>query len=77
MGVVPLDRLYQMSREDMPRCVACDCNLIVVHVLIEYGEFSEVRQQYYEAEGLQQLFQETYVTCVFYFLREVGLFYRI
>ncbi len=47
------------------------------HVLIECGDFAEVRQQYYEAESLQQLFQETNVTCVFDFLCEIGLFYEI
>ncbi len=66
-----------MSGEDIPRCVACDCNLTVEHVLIECWDYAEVRQQYYEAESLQQLFQETNVTCVFDFLHEIGLFYRI
>ncbi len=49
------------------------------HVLIECGDFAEVRQQYYEVESLQQLFIETTgnVTYIFDFLREIGLFYRI
>ncbi len=66
-----------MSGEDRPRCVACDCNLTVEHVLNECGDFAEVRQQYYDSESLQQLFQETNVAYVFDFLREMGLFYRI
>ncbi len=66
-----------MSGEDVPRCVACDCNLTVEHILIECGDFSEVRQRYHDAGSLQQLFQETNVTSVFDYLREIGLFYRI
>ncbi len=66
-----------MNGEGIPRCVACDCNLTVEHVLIECGDFAEVRQQYYEAESLQQLFQETNVTYVFDFLHEIGLFHTI
>ena len=61
----------------MPRCVTCDCNLTVEHILIEHGDFPEVKQKYYDAESLQKLFQQISVTYVFDFLREVGLFYRI
>ena len=68
--------LTALSGEDIPRCVACDCNLTVEHVLIECGDFAEVRR-HYEADSLQHLFQETNVTYVFDFLHEIGLFYRI
>ena len=66
-----------MSGEDVPKCVACDCDLTVEHILIECGDFAAVRQIYYDAESLQQQFQEIRVTYVFDFLREIGLFYRI
>ncbi len=66
-----------MNGEDIPGCVACDCDLTVEHILIECGDFAEVRQKYFDAESLQQLFQETSVTYVFDFLHEIGLFYRI
>ncbi len=72
-----LTHSFLMSGEDVPRCVACDCNLTVEHILIECDDFTEVRQRYYDAESLQQLFQETNVTYVFDYLREIGLFYRI
>ena len=35
-----------MSSKDVPTCVACDCNLTVEHILIECGDFAEVRQNY-------------------------------
>ena len=66
-----------MNGEDVPRYMACDCNLTVEHVLFEGGDFAEVRQIYYDAKDLQQLFQEISVTHVFDFLCEIGLFYRI
>ena len=47
-----------LPNEDIPRCVACDYSLTVEHILIERGDFAEVRQRYYEAESLQQLFHE-------------------
>ena len=77
IGHTHLTHSYQMSGEDVPRCVACDCNVTVEHILIECGDVAEVRQRYYEAESLQQLFQQISVTYVFEFLHEIGLFYRI
>ena len=63
-----------MNNEDVPRCVACDCDFTVEHILIECGDFVEMRQKYYDAESLQQLFQEISVTYLFDFLHETRLF---
>ena len=60
-----------MNGEDVPRCVACDCDHTVEHNLIECGEFAEVRQRYYDAENSQQLFQEISVIDI------LGMLYRI
>ncbi len=45
IGHTRLTYSYRMSGEDIPRCVACDCTLTVEHILIECGDFAEVRQQ--------------------------------
>ena len=76
IGHTRLTHSYQMAGEDAPRCVACDCDLIAEHVLIECGDFAEVRQRYFDGENLQQLFQIVNVMYVFDFLHEIGLFYR-
>ena len=65
---------YWMNGWDVPRCLACDCNLTVKHILIECGHFAEVGQIYYNAENLQQLFQDFSVTYVFDSLCEIGHF---
>ena len=31
-----------MNGEDVPKCVACDCDLTVEHIFIECGDFAEV-----------------------------------
>ena len=58
-----------MSREDVPRCVACGSNLTVEHILTECGDFAKIRQKYYDAE--------TSVTFLFDFSHEIGLLSRI
>ena len=45
--------------------MACDRDLPVEHILIECGDFAEVRQTYYDAESLQELFQEILVTYIY------------
>ena len=45
IGHTNLTHSYQMNSEDVPRCVACDCNLTVKHILIEHGDIAEVKQK--------------------------------
>ncbi len=66
-----------MNGADVPRCVDCDCDFTAEHILIECGDFAVIRQRYYDAENLQQLFPEMSSTYVFDFLREIGPFYSI
>ena len=66
-----------MDRQDVPRCVAFDCDLTVEHILIECGDFAEVRQNYYDVERLKKLFQEISIIKAFDLLREIGMFCRI
>ena len=47
------------------------------NILIDCGDFVEVRQRYYDAENLQQLSQEISAAYEFDFLHESGLFHRI
>ena len=72
-----LTHSYLMNGEDVPRCVACLCDLTMENVLIEGGDVAEIRQRHYDAENVQQLVGEINVTYVFDFLCKIGLFYRI
>ena len=69
IGHACLTHSYRMNREDVPRCVACDCNL----TLIECGEVRQIIMM----PTVYKLFQETSVTYVLDFFHEIGLFYRI
>ena len=48
IGHTRLTHSYPMNGEDVPKCVACHCDLTVEHILSECGEFAEVRQIYYD-----------------------------
>ena len=57
-----------MTVEDIAICVACDCDLTVEHILITFGDFSELRLQYHDVENILQIFQEISVIEVVDFL---------
>ena len=53
-----------MNGEEVPRCMACDCDHTVEHILIECEDFAEVRQRYYNVKNVH-LFQEIGGTYIF------------
>ena len=77
VGHTCLTHSYRMNGEDVPKYLACDCDLMVEHILIESGDFMEVRKIYYGAVNIPQFFQKIRVTYVCDFLHEMGLLYRI
>ncbi len=71
-SLTPTEWVVNMYPDDWLVTVTLLWNIFWLNV-----ETAEVRQKYYDADSLQQLFQETSVTYVFDLLHEVGLFYRI
>ena len=55
----------QMNVEDIPRCVARDCDLTVNYLHVETVEVSQI---HYDAENLRQLFLKITIIDVFDFL---------
>ena len=47
-----------MSSEDKLKCVACYHDHTMKQILIECGDFVEVRQRYCNAENVRHMFQE-------------------
>ncbi len=43
---------YLIGIEDVPKCVVCDGDFTLGHILIECGNFMPVRQRYYDAENI-------------------------
>ena len=44
--------------------MACDCDLTVEHIRVEFNDFAEVRQRYDDAGNSQQLFRAISATYV-------------
>ena len=72
-----LTHSFILRKEEVPVCVACDVVLTVKHILIECADLLEIRKKYFEEKSLYSLFRNVIPEVIFYFLREIGLFYKI
>ena len=67
----------EANREDQPRCAYCDCALTVVHILLECPNYSIVRQRYFSATTLKDLFETVKTHTILDFIKEIGFYNRI
>ena len=72
-----LTHSFILRKEEAPVCVACDVVLTVKHILIECAGLLEIRKKYFEERSLCSLFRNVIPEVVFYFLREIGVFYKV
>jgi ribonuclease HI len=72
IGHTHLTHTFLLRRELPPVCNACFCPLTVKHILIECVDFSPVRQQFYTASSMKDLFMNTDPTRIISFLHAIG-----
>ena len=66
-----------LRKEEAPVCVACNAVITVKHILIKCADLLEIRKKYFEERSLYSLFRNVILEIFFYFLREIGMFYKI
>ena len=49
---------YILKGEDRPRCVGCDEDIMVKHILLDYVDFSDHRPRFYSSPNLKHLFAQ-------------------
>ena len=54
IGHISLFYSYLMSSEDVPKHMACACDLTVEHILTECGDYMKVGQWYDDVENVAQ-----------------------
>ena len=72
-----LTHSFILRKEEAPVCVACNVVLTVKDMLIEYADLLEIRKKYFEEKSLYSLFRNVIPEVIFYFLREIVVFYKI
>ena len=70
---------YLMERDQEPICDNCneDKQFTVKHILIECSDFEYIRQNYFRATNMQDLFERIPLGRIIGFLKEVNLYDKI
>ena len=68
---------FILRKEEAPVCVASNAVITVQHILIECADLLVIRKKHFEERSLYSLFRNVIPEISFYFLREIGVFYKI
>ena len=72
-----LTHSFILRKEEASVCSACNAVITVKHILIGCADLSEISKKYFEERSLYSLFRNVIPEIFFYFLREIGVFYKI
>jgi len=68
---------YILKGEDKPRCVGCDEDLTVKHILLDCVDFATQRAGFYSSPNLKHLFSQVPGHLILLFLKEIRLYHKI
>ena len=77
IGYTKATKSHILSRGPPTACQHCGQTLTIEHMLLECTVLQQIRDEYYTADSLRNLFETITETCIVEFLREAGLFYLI
>ena len=58
-------------------CYACQTKYTLKHILIECTNLTHIRKTFYSANNMKQLFQNTEINNVIYFLKTMKFYTKI
>ena len=76
-GHTRLTHAYLLTNEQPPFCISCNEPLTVKHFLITCTEFNYIRNKYYTAKTIKELFSDTSTDKIINFLKETNLFNKL
>ena len=74
IGHTALTHRHLLEGQNPPRCVPCNCELTVKHILVECPRLDTVRRQHYGTRDLRELFQRVDSRKILDFLKGGGIF---
>jgi hypothetical protein len=72
-----LTHSYLLNNEERPECIPCNSNFSLKHVLIDCMDVADVRQTFYNANSLSNLFTNVAGDTILQFLKEIDLYTKI
>jgi hypothetical protein len=77
IGHSRLTHSYLLNNEERPECIPCNSNFSLKHVLIDCVDVADVRQTFYNANSLSNLFTNVSGDTILQFLKEIDLYTKI
>ena len=62
-----------LKHDPASECIPCQCLLTVEHILVHCIDFADIRQKYYTAASMNELFNSVSSVNILSFLREIQL----
>ena len=72
-----LTHSYLLNNEERPECIPCNSNFSLKHVLIDCVDVADVRQTFYNANSLSNLFTNVAGDTILQLLKEIDLYTKI
>ena len=72
-----LTHSHSLNNEERPECIPCNSNFSLKHVLIDCVDVADVRQTFYNANSLSNLFINVAGDTILQFLKEINLHTKI
>ena len=77
IGLTWLTHAYLLKGEEVPQCIPSFTQLSVQHILLECADFAPIRDSFFKAQSMRQLFESVKPELLFDFLREINIFNKI
>ena len=77
IGHTRLTHAYLLTNEQPPFCISCNEPFTVKHSLINCTEFNYIRNRYFTAKTVKELFTDTSSDKIINFLKETNLFNKL
>ena len=65
---------YILKDEDRPRCVGCDEDITVKHILLDCVDFSDQRPRFYSSPNLKNIFTQVPGHQILSVFKAIGLY---
>ena len=77
IGHTRLTHYFLLSGDDLPERGTCQCQLTVKHILVERVDFKDVRNKYFVASSIKDLFDNIEAHKIIDFIKETRFYKQL